>query len=131
MTIGCPALQSSGESDGGLTRLPAVTVMITVTITVMIAIPIIAVTVAVPFMVVPEVAPRATPAAFEELATVITRAEPGCAFIWRASPIPFVPAIVVPGRVPITLYPHKSWPRRDRTVVNHARSRRRADPNTN
>jgi len=100
-------------------------------ITVMIAIPIIAVTVAVPFMVVPEVAPRATPAALEELASLITRAEPGCSFIWRASPIPFVPTIVVPDRVPITLYPHKSWPRRDRTVVKRARNRRRADPNTN
>ena len=104
---------------------------VAITIAVSVTLAIVASTVAVPPVIVSVVAACATPMALEELATFVTWAEPCSASIRRPSPIPLVPAIVVAYRVPITLYPHKPWPRRHRSIVEHMRGRGRADPNTN
>jgi hypothetical protein len=60
------------------------------------------------------------PAAVEEALPVVLRGHPARSWVRGASPITFMPMILVSDRVPVTLYPHEIglWTRRTRG--NHA-----------
>ena len=95
------------------------------------AVMIPAATVPVPVMIVFPPSVVALPIAIEKAFTVVTRANPACAFVRRARPIAVMPPIVVADWIPIALHPEKSWTRADRDNVHNPWGRRRADSYSN
>jgi hypothetical protein len=100
--------------------------MITVTIAVMIAM-IVAVAIPVPAMIMVDTPVPAFPIAGKKALAIVMRADPMGAFIWRARPISFVPSVVAPDRVPVTIYPEEIRTGSGRAHRNDAWWGRRAD----
>ena len=80
----------------------AVTVIVMITIAAVVAIMIV-----VPFVAVFEAAVRTFPVAVIVALPIVSRTDPASAFIWRAAPITFVPAIMATGGIPISANPDK------------------------
>jgi hypothetical protein len=88
---------------------------------------IIAVMLAVPMMVVFAAAALAIPVAAIEALSLVARTDPACAAIWRTSPVPAMPMVAAPHRIPVSFHPceFRTWPRRENP--DHPRRWRRSD----
>jgi hypothetical protein len=104
--------------------------IVVVVITPTVAVPVM---VMVPMVVVLKATAIPFPIAYKILATLMAWPNPTRSRVWRPRPITFVPLVVPPDRIPVTLDPYKFRPRSWREHANYPRGRRRpdADPNGN
>ena len=106
-----------------------VAVVIPVVVTIMFA--IIALFMFVPIVVVFNPAAVSLPVTLKVLAALVTRRRPPSAAIWRPSPVPVMPLIVVSVRIPIALDPNKVGTGLDWTNAFETRGRWRSNLNAN
>jgi hypothetical protein len=95
------------------------------------AVVIAAVVITIPPVVVLPAAVISVPIAVVELAAVIPRRHPASADIRCASPVSFMPFVMVSYGIPVARNPQVFRTRTDRNNSNHARWRRRSDPDSN
>ena len=89
----------------------------------------VAVAIVIPLVIVRHAAAIAFPVAFEPPRAIVMRRYPPGARVWRARPIPFMPMIAMPHRVPIAFNPNKIGTRSRRPDPHDPRRRWRADRN--
>ncbi len=125
-------LRSKPGKNYGLAVVIVVTVMImfAAVMGLLDMLPVIPVSVPVPAVVMLNPPAISFPEALEELIALITRPHPAGSGIGRASPITFMPSVMLADWIPITLYPHKFGAWAWRPGVDHTRRRGRADSNS-
>jgi hypothetical protein len=106
-----------------VTLVFAVTVMVAPTVTV-------SPTLVVPAVIMIEAAALSLPVAVIVSAALVARSDPRCTAVRRVSPITPVPDVAAVDHIPITVNPHVTRTRRNRSHTVHARWRRRADPDS-
>jgi hypothetical protein len=89
--------------------------------------PEISISILIPVVVVLKAAALSLPVSCEVCAALVVRNNPTSAYVWRTSPVTFVPLVMVSHRIPIPVDPNKFGCRSDRNSVNDARRRRWAD----
>jgi hypothetical protein len=92
---------------------------------------LVPIAVMVPVVIVFEPAAVSVPVTRVKLLSIVARSNPMGARIGRASPVSFVPFIVVAYGIPIPVYPCEIRAWASRYHANHARTRRRADSDAN
>ena len=106
-------------------------VLLSAAVTVPIFVTKIPVPVAVPAVVMFKPTAISFPVTPKELLPIMMRHDPAGFRVRRSSPITVMPLVMVPHRIPITLYPHKLGAWSSRQNANHAGSgwRANSDPN--
>lgn len=94
-----------------------------------VSIVIAAIVIPIPMVVVLATAVVAVPISDKESLAVVPRFDPVCSGIWWASPVAFMPFVVVADRVPITLNPYVTGARARWNHSNYARGWWSTNPN--